>query len=119
MPTRRIADLLFDLVERIGKETKTPITKWTVRINKSKVKQKSFTDLDQEWLALFSAEVDGSLVDKKRSFSINEIQSFLRQTNLNYFQTQLISYLIDQFSVFRKDTDFKKAFPNPFVFSCY
>ena len=108
---------LFDLVERIGKETKTPITKWTLRINKSKVKQKSFTDLDQEWLALFSAEVDGSLVDKKRSFSINEIQSFLRQTNLNYFQTQLISYLIDQFSVFRKDTDFKKAFPNPIDFT--
>ena len=44
---------LFDLVEKIGKETKTPITKWTQPITKLKAKQKSFTEFDIEWLALF------------------------------------------------------------------
>ena len=102
---------LFDLVEKIGKETKTPVTKWTQPITKLKAKQKSFTELDQEWLALFSLEVESSMGDKKVSFSKSDVQSFLRQSKLNYFQTKLISYLIDQYSIFKDDADFKKAFP--------
>ena len=102
---------LFDLVEKIGKETKTSITKWTLPITKSKVKQKNLTEFDQEWLALFSQKVESSLEDKKQSFSKSDVQSFLRQSKLNYFQTQLITYLIDQYSIFKDDADFKKAFP--------
>ena len=90
---------LFDLVERIGKETKTPITKWTLRINKSKVKQKNFTEFDIEWLALF---IPDDVVSSSN-------QMLDKRATLNFFENSILNYSFSILKDIISDESIKKT----------
>ena len=90
---------LFDLVERIGKETKTPITKWTLRINKSKVKQKNLTEFDIEWLALF---IPDDVVSSSN-------QMLDKRATLNFFENSILNYSFSILKDIISDESIKKT----------
>ena len=94
-----IGATLFDLVERIGKETKTPITKWTLRINKSKTKQKNLTEFDIEWLALF---IPDDVVSSSN-------QMLDKRATLNFFENSILNYSFSILKDIISDESIKKT----------
>ena len=103
---------LFDLVEKIGKETKTPVTKWTQPITKLKAKQKSFTEFDIEWLALFIP--DDILSSSNQILDKRAILNFFENSILNY-SFSILKDIISDKSI--KKTVGKKASLAEFLYS--